>query len=172
MNNQFDPNSKIIRLLMQGMAMEDQDKPEEAGSLFTEAWSEAAEDFERFIAAYFVARHQKSMEDRLKWLETSLKYAQKVNDDAAKSALPSIYLKIAKCHEVLGDLEEAKISHEVSNAHKIAPSDKGPFYHGTKADLHVGDLLTAKKDSNYKSDLKMNHIYFTALIHGAGLAAA
>ncbi|WP_436410311.1 NAD(+)--rifampin ADP-ribosyltransferase [Parapedobacter flavus] len=50
-------------------------------------------------------------------------------------------------------------------------SDKGPFYHGTKADLKVGDLLTAGGNSNYQSELKMNHIYFTALINGAGLAA-
>ncbi|WP_373427999.1 NAD(+)--rifampin ADP-ribosyltransferase [Chryseobacterium sp. WLY505] len=52
------------------------------------------------------------------------------------------------------------------------PSDKGPFYHGTKADLHMGDLLTAGGKSNYKSEFKMNHIYFTALANGAGLAAA
>ncbi|WP_309435650.1 NAD(+)--rifampin ADP-ribosyltransferase [Chryseobacterium sp.] len=52
------------------------------------------------------------------------------------------------------------------------PSDKGPFYHGTKADLQIGDLLTAGGISNYKSELKMNHIYFTALMSGAGLAAA
>ncbi|MGN6163707.1 MAG: NAD(+)--rifampin ADP-ribosyltransferase [Flavisolibacter sp.] len=51
------------------------------------------------------------------------------------------------------------------------PSDKGPFYHGTKADLKVGDLLTAGGNSNYQPDLKMNHIYFTALVNGAGLAA-
>ncbi|WP_317194511.1 NAD(+)--rifampin ADP-ribosyltransferase [Chryseobacterium jejuense] len=50
--------------------------------------------------------------------------------------------------------------------------DKGPFYHGTKANLQIGDLLTAGGDSNYKSELKMNHIYFTALVNGAGLAAA
>jgi hypothetical protein len=50
--------------------------------------------------------------------------------------------------------------------------DSGPFYHGTKADLHVGDLLTAGYRSNYKSDVIMNHIYFTALPDGAGLAAA
>jgi len=49
--------------------------------------------------------------------------------------------------------------------------DKGPFYHGTKADLHVGDLLTAGFKSNYHPDVIMNHIYFTALIQGAGLAA-
>ncbi|MEO7294269.1 MAG: NAD(+)--rifampin ADP-ribosyltransferase [Ginsengibacter sp.] len=50
--------------------------------------------------------------------------------------------------------------------------DKGPFYHGTKADLKVGDLLTAGFRSNYRSEIIMNHIYFTASTNGAGLAAA
>jgi rifampin ADP-ribosylating transferase len=50
--------------------------------------------------------------------------------------------------------------------------DSGPFYHGTKADLQVGDLLTAGFASNYYPEVIMNHIYFTALANGAGLAAA
>jgi hypothetical protein len=49
--------------------------------------------------------------------------------------------------------------------------DEGPFFHGTKADLQVGDLLTAGFRSNYRPDVVMNHIYFTALPDGAGLAA-
>jgi len=48
---------------------------------------------------------------------------------------------------------------------------EGPFFHGTKADLRVGDLLTAGFRSNYRPDVVMNHIYFTALSDGAGLAA-
>jgi rifampin ADP-ribosylating transferase len=51
------------------------------------------------------------------------------------------------------------------------PLDDGPFYHGTKADLREGDLLTAGFRSNYKPEVVMNHIYFTALPDGAGLAA-
>ncbi|QIG38398.1 NAD(+)--rifampin ADP-ribosyltransferase [Microbacterium sp. 4R-513] len=50
-------------------------------------------------------------------------------------------------------------------------SDDGPFYHGTKADLRVGDLLTPGFRSNYRPEIVMNHIYFTALRDGAGLAA-
>ena len=49
--------------------------------------------------------------------------------------------------------------------------DPGPFFHGTKANLGVGDLLTAGFRSNYKAEVVMNHIYFTALPKGAGLAA-
>ena len=49
--------------------------------------------------------------------------------------------------------------------------DEGPFFHGTKADLQLGDLLTAGYRSNYRPEIVMNHIYFTALRDGAGLAA-
>jgi hypothetical protein len=49
--------------------------------------------------------------------------------------------------------------------------DEGPFFHGTIADLRVGDLLTAGRRSNYRPEVVMNHIYFTALVDGAGLAA-
>ena len=49
--------------------------------------------------------------------------------------------------------------------------DEGPFYHGTIADLRAGDLLTAGFRSNYRPEVVMNHIYFTALKDGAGLAA-
>ncbi|WP_458233006.1 NAD(+)--rifampin ADP-ribosyltransferase [Roseateles sp. P5_E8] len=53
----------------------------------------------------------------------------------------------------------------------MAELDPGPFFHGTKADLAVGDLLSAGFRSNYKAEVVMNHIYFTALAKGAGLAA-
>ena len=49
--------------------------------------------------------------------------------------------------------------------------DEGPFFHGTIADLCVGDLLVAGYRSNYRPEVVMNHIYFTALVDGAGLAA-
>ena len=49
--------------------------------------------------------------------------------------------------------------------------DEGPFFHGTKVDLQVGELLTAGFRSNYRPEIVMNHIYFTALPDGAGLAA-
>ena len=172
MDNQFNPNNKIIQLLLRGMGMEDSGKTEEASLLFLKAWSEATADFEKFIAAYYVARHQKNVSDKLKWFETSLQFALKVNDEAVKSAFPSLYLNIAKCYEALSDPDKAKKYVALSHSYKDTPSDPGPFFHGTRADLQVGELLTAKGESNYKSGLKMNHIYFTAVISGAGLAAA
>jgi rifampin ADP-ribosylating transferase len=51
------------------------------------------------------------------------------------------------------------------------PLDEGPFFHGTIAELAPGELLTAGRPSNYRPEIVMNHIYFTALVGGAGLAA-
>ena len=153
------------------MDMEGKGNAEEASRLFLQAWNEATNDFEKYIAAYFVARHQDNVPDKLKWLETALQFALNVNNEAVVSAFPGLYLKIAKCHEDLGDVDNAKKNFELANSFTGDPSDKGPFYHGTKADLQVGDLLTAGGNSNYNVALKMNHIYFTALVNGAGLAA-
>lgn len=169
---EFSPFNTVVKLCLQGMDMEEKGKPEEALKLFLQGWDEATNDFEKFLTAHYVARQQKTFSDKLKWLETALEYALKTNDNAAKSAFPSLYLNIATCYENLKDSGKAKENFELADAFKHNPPDKGPFYHGTKADLQVGDLLTAGGNSNYKSDVKMNHIYFTALVNGAGFAAA
>ncbi len=49
-----------------------------------------------------------------------------------------------------------------------------PFYHGTRADLKVGDLIKAGHTSNYGTRKKSNYVYLTgtldAAIWGAELA--
>ncbi|BCJ98535.1 hypothetical protein bsdcttw_15760 [Anaerocolumna chitinilytica] len=172
MNIKFDPNNNIIKLCIMGMGLEDSGNEEEAISMFHKAWNEATNDYEKFIAAYHLARQQKNIADKLKWMETSLQCALNINDDNVKSAYPTLYANISWCYEELQDTDNAKRNYDLSELYKGKPTDKGPFYHGTKADLKVGDLLTAGGISNYQSGLQMNHIYFTANTNGAGLAAA
>jgi rifampin ADP-ribosylating transferase len=53
---------------------------------------------------------------------------------------------------------------------------EGPFFHGTKSVLRVGDELVPGRRSNFQEGRVMNHIYFTALVDtaawGAELATA
>ncbi|MEN2768039.1 NAD(+)--rifampin ADP-ribosyltransferase [Ornithinibacillus xuwenensis] len=44
--------------------------------------------------------------------------------------------------------------------------DNGPFFHGTKAELIIGDLLEPQHLSNYQ-EKKSNYIYFTATLNAA-----
>jgi len=44
--------------------------------------------------------------------------------------------------------------------------DRGPFFHGTKAELEIGDLLEPQHMSNFQ-DKRSNYIYFTATLDAA-----
>jgi hypothetical protein len=91
------------------------------------------------------------------------------NVDAMKSA-ESIGIKSYFYDHTKANV--AALKEFIDSASKDSNSlDDGPFYHGTKADLQTGDLLTAGFKSNYMPEITMNHIYFTALPGGAGLAA-
>lgn len=169
---EFSPFNNVVKLCIQGMDMEDKGKHEEAGKLFMQAWNEATDDFEKFTAAWYVARQQETVSGKLHWYETALQCVLRIQDDSVKSAMASLYANIAKCYEELNDADNAKKNHDLAASLQGNPSDKGPFYHGTKADLQPGDLLVAGRNSNYKAELLMNHIYFTAMPNGAGLAAA
>ncbi len=160
---EFSPFNPVVKLCLQGMDLEEKGRPEEAIKLFQQSWNEATNSFEKFLAAHFIARQQKSPAEKIKWLETALEYALKADDLSVKSALPSLYSNIATCYEDLNDRHKANENFELAASYQNDPSDKGPFYHGTKADLPAGDLLTAGGNSNYKVDTKMKHIYFTAL---------
>jgi len=171
MNNLFDPTNNIVRLCMEGMSLEEKGREEDAADFFMKAWEEAENDFERFMAAFHVGRIQKNYEDKLKWLNKSLACALNAEDAAVRSAYRMLHRSIAACYEELSDQEHAAESYNQADFYKVSPTDGGPFFHGTKADLSIGDMLTAGGDSNYQHELKMNHIYFTANINGAVLAA-
>lgn len=44
--------------------------------------------------------------------------------------------------------------------------DQGPFFHGTKVELNIGDLLEANYLSNYQKK-NSRYIYFTATLEAA-----
>lgn len=122
---QFDPENKVVQLCAQGMGLEGEGKPEEAAKLFYQAWDAAANDLEKFTAAHYVARHQNSVADKLRWDETALSFALKLQDDSAKGTYPSLYLNVAKCYEDLGDFENALKNYESADSFAAFLPDDG-----------------------------------------------
>lgn len=168
---EFNPSNPVVERCLEGMGMAEKGEPVAARKLFLLAWQDATDDLEKFIAAYYVARYQESPTDRLQWYETALQAALAINDDSVHSAFASLYAHIAACYDALGDSAQAEKHRTLEATFADNPTDTGPFYHGTRADLKVGDLLTAGRLSNYHPGVVMNHIYFTAMINGAGFAA-
>lgn len=119
---EFSPNNNVVKLCIQGMEMEEKERAEEAIKLFFQAWNEATNDFEKFTVAHYIARHQKNVPNKLRWLETGLQLGLKIDDDAVKGAFPYLYSNIAKCYGELGDQDNAKKYQKLAKKLKDRPS--------------------------------------------------
>lgn len=169
---EFSPHNPIIQRCLLAISAHSEGRQEEARTLLQKAWQEATDDYEKFIAAHLAGRYGQDPHEQLKWLEKALEAGRKTDSVSVQTALPSLYRDMARCYEALGDKDSARVNEDLAGTLKSRLKDEGPFYHGTKADLQTGDLLVAGGRSNYQEEMTMNHIYFTALIDGAGLAAA
>ncbi|MFI5160558.1 MAG: hypothetical protein ACHQHN_04735 [Sphingobacteriales bacterium] len=122
---QFDHNNPVIKLCADGMQLEGEGKSAEAAAAFQQAWELAATDIEKFTSAHYMARHQNSVADKLKWDQTALQFALNINDEPIKETLPSLYLNIAKCYEDLNDFPNAKENYQNALSYTAFLGDDG-----------------------------------------------
>ena len=80
----------------------------QAAELFDQAWRQSRDDYERCIAAHYVARHQPSDSLACYWNQTAMDCAERVADSRTAEFLPSLHLNLGKSHEDLHDLTEAE----------------------------------------------------------------
>lgn len=132
----MDPNNPVVRLCVEGTKCEE-NAPELALKLFTDAWERSCNDFERCIAAHYVARHQKTATDNLRWNELSLAHANAVSDETVADFLPSLYLNLGKSHEDLGNRIEAKRFYELAFA-KLRSLSPGRYHDVVRDGLERG----------------------------------
>lgn len=119
----FDPENKIVRLCAEGMFLEGE--TEKAKAFFDQAWNEAENPLEKFIAAHYLARHQKSAEAKLKWDLVSLEMALQVEDPEIKASFPSLYLNIGKDYEDTHNYPQAKENYCLALASTVDLPDDG-----------------------------------------------
>jgi len=103
----MDPNNAVVKLCAQGMEEESKGNAEEAARLFEQAWSKSTNDFERCIAAHYLARHQPSPPLALQWNQEAIDCADRVTDGTVAEFLPSLFLNLGKSHEDLRNPEKA-----------------------------------------------------------------
>src|SRR5690242_8842509 len=108
----MNPENPVVKLCVQGMEEESRGNLEEASRLFLSAWSQSTDDFERCIAAHYVARHQKSPEDALTWNQRSLELARAVGKEKVRGFFPSLFLNMGKAYEDLGKQNDARQCYE------------------------------------------------------------
>jgi len=103
----MDPDNPVIALCAQGMMAEGEGRAGDARDLFARAWAQRADDFEACVAAHYLARHQPTAEETLRWNQVALERAEAAGDERVRGFYPSLYLNLGKSYEDTGARAEA-----------------------------------------------------------------
>ena len=111
---QLDPDNPVVALCAAGMQVEG--TPAEARPLFEQAWAARRNDYEASIAAHFLARHQPTAADTLKWNLIAVRHAEAVLHGAAAELMASLYLNLGDSYLAVGERERASVAVERATA--------------------------------------------------------
>jgi hypothetical protein len=103
-------DTPTVRFCAAGMAAEAD--PIAARSYFTQAWEARRDDYDASIAAHYMARHQPTAEDTLRWNELAVTHAETVQGDRAYPLLASLYLNLGDSYLAVGRAEDAALAAE------------------------------------------------------------
>ena len=114
-----DASNPVVKLCGDGMTAEGEGRPDDARRIFAHAWATSANDFERCVAAHYLARHQASPKETLHWNQEALTRAHMwnqealtrahmVGDDRVRDFYPSLYLNLGRSYEYLSQRDEAR----------------------------------------------------------------
>lgn len=104
----MDLQNPVIQLCLAGTQAEFEGRIEDARVLYKQAWEQATDDYEKCVAAHYVARYQESPQEKWRWNQEALDRAEAVQDGRVQDFYPSLYLNMGHAHELLGNLEEAE----------------------------------------------------------------
>jgi hypothetical protein len=148
----MDVGSAVVRLCGEGMRAEVEGRADEARRLFREAWDVAGDDYEACVAAHYLARHQDTPEDVLRWNVECLDRADRVGDERVRGFYPSLHVNIAQAQRDLGDEGEARRHYEAAAA-RVGDVPAGPYGDGIRFAVAEGLRSTGRSDLAGPADL-------------------
>jgi hypothetical protein len=104
MTEPIDPNNPVARLCAEGVAAETSGDLSTARDRYESAWRLRSDAYEAAIAAHFLARAQRDLQERHHWNAVALRSADAAGDERVASFYPSLHLNMGRSCEDIGDL--------------------------------------------------------------------
>ncbi|MFF8691284.1 hypothetical protein ACF08W_03665 [Streptomyces sp. NPDC015144] len=137
------PENTVIQLCAQGMQAETEGRDVRARELFLQAWEAAEDDYDACIAAHYLARHQPTPQETLRWNQECLTRADRVGDARVRGFYTSLHANMARAHRDLGQIEQAR-EHFESAAEHIDDVPAGPHNQWLRYRIAAGLRATAR----------------------------
>jgi hypothetical protein len=104
-----DLDRKAIALCVEGTQAEFKGCTDDARRLYREAWDCSTDDYEKCVAAHYVAHLETDPNTALRWNLAALTHAQLAEDELVATFFPSLYVNLGHCYELTGDSSRAAL---------------------------------------------------------------
>lgn len=92
---------------------------DDARNLYAEAWRVANDDYERCVAAHYVARLQIDAAEGLRWNLAALEHARRAEPGTVAAFLPSLYVNLGRSYELTGNATLSAHFYALAAAHGL-----------------------------------------------------
>ena len=141
----MDANNHVVKICVAGMRAEGEGRIAEARTLFLDAWDAHQNDFEACIAAHYVARHQSSAAETLRWNQTALDTIERIKPTQHRAIRLLAYMSLAQ-YAALADMQDkTAMPDAVTTASARVLSDLAPARAGF-VDERRRELGTGESD--------------------------
>lgn len=140
----MDPDNPVVRLCVQGMAAEAEGRDDDARARFRQAWDVATDDYGKCVAAHYLARHQPTPEETLRWNQECLDRADAVGDERVRGFYASLHVNMGSAYRALGETDRAR-EHYVRAAAHIGDVPSGAYADWTRFGIADGLRTTRNR---------------------------
>lgn len=123
----MDAENPVVKLCVEGMAAEGEGRQAEARALFRQAWESRTDNYEACVAAHYLARHQESADETLRWNQVALDKATSLgDDDRVHPFFASLHLNLGRSLEDVDRFAEARAHYRLA-ADNLGAVVAGPY---------------------------------------------
>lgn len=113
----MDLTRPAIALCASGTQAEFERRIDDARNLYAEAWRVAADDYEKCVAAHYIAHLEDDPGEALRWHSAALEHAQRAERELVEPFFGSLYVSLGRSYELTGD--DSKAAHYYSLAAEL-----------------------------------------------------
>jgi hypothetical protein len=114
-----DLTRRTVQLCAAGTRAEFERHHDDARRLFAAAWQAATDDYDRAVAAHYIAHLERDPDDRLLWNRRALDHAQRADRDLVAPLLGSLYVNLGHSYELVAEPQEAERYYALAAEHGI-----------------------------------------------------
>ncbi|TLM98323.1 MAG: hypothetical protein FDZ75_02610 [Actinobacteria bacterium] len=115
----MDLTRASVALCAEGTQAEFGGRLDEARGLYARAWEVAGDDYDRTVAAHYVAHLESDPAEQLRWNEFALQHALCADAASVAPFMGSLYVNLGHSHELTGDPDKAAEFYELAAQHGV-----------------------------------------------------